>query len=150
MATVTSAGRQAWLAITELLSTGDAHELVHETSASLGLTAGLLRALREIPDGQGMSMGRLAELWRCDASYVTAVIDGLEARGLAKRRADRRDRRVKHVVVTAAGRRVRDRADKLLAVPPPAFKALSGIEQRQLRDLMHKVVNANTSFNASA
>jgi DNA-binding MarR family transcriptional regulator len=145
-----AAGREAWLAITELLTEGDAHNRVHDVSAGLGLTVGLLRALKELPEGEGVSMRRLAEQWKCDASYVTGVIDHLEARGFAKRRPHPTDRRVKHVVLTASGRRARKKADELLAVPPRAFATLTAAEQRQLRDLMHKIIAANSSIDTSA
>jgi DNA-binding MarR family transcriptional regulator len=147
---LTAAGREAWLAITELLTAGDAHDRVHDVSAELGLTVGLLQALRELPEGEDVSMRRLAEEWKCDASYVTGVIDHLEARGLAERRPHPTDRRVKHVVLTTSGRQARDKADQLLAVPPPAFATLTAAEQRQLRDLMRKVVIANRSIDAPA
>jgi DNA-binding MarR family transcriptional regulator len=147
---LTPAGREAWLAITELLTAGDAHDRVHDVSAGLGLTVGLLRALKELPEGEGVSMRRLAEEWKCDASYVTGVIDHLEARGFAKRRPHPTDRRVKHVVLTMSGRRARQKADKLLAVPPRSFATLTAAEQRQLRDLMRKIVAANRSIDTSA
>jgi DNA-binding MarR family transcriptional regulator len=147
---LTAAGREAWLAITELLTAGDAHDRVHEVSAGLGLTVGLLRALKELPEGEGVSMGRLAEEWKCDASYVTGVIDHLEARGFAKRRAHPTDRRVKHVVLTVSGRRARRKADELLAVPPRAFATLTAAEQRELRDLMRKIVAADRSLDTAS
>jgi hypothetical protein len=38
----------------------------------------------------------------------------------------------------------------MLATPPLAFDALSAAEQRQLRELMHKIAAANASIRASA
>ena len=49
-------------------------------------------------------MRDLAQAMNCDASYVTAVVDDLERAGYANRRTAPADRRVKTVVLTAAGR----------------------------------------------
>src|SRR6201996_8991216 len=51
-----------------------------------------------------LSMNELAALLACDNSNVTGLIDRLEARGLVTRQSSTDDRRVKHVVLTDAGR----------------------------------------------
>jgi DNA-binding MarR family transcriptional regulator len=150
LSVVSAAGRDAWLLMTELLATGEARERAFDVSAAFGLSVGLLRALRELPDGEGVSMSKLAEDWRCDPSYVTGVIDQLESRGFAERRPHPTDRRIKQVVITAEGREARGRAGEMLATPPLAFDALSAAEQRQLRELMRKIAAANASIRASA
>ncbi|WP_344460772.1 MarR family transcriptional regulator [Kitasatospora kazusensis] len=50
-----------------------------------------------------MPMRSLADLLACDASNVTGIVDRLEARGLVRREVDPADRRIKNVVLTAAG-----------------------------------------------
>jgi DNA-binding MarR family transcriptional regulator len=124
---------------------GEAHDRIHRIGATLGLSPALLKALVHL-GGMGESsvrMGDLAEHWGCDASYVTTLADGLQERGLAERRPSPTDRRVKTVVLTAEGRAQRARALELLAEPPSAFAALSSTEQRQLRDLLGKLVAAD-------
>ena len=52
-------------------------------------------------------MGRLARGLACDASNVTGIVDRLEARGLIERRPGASDRRVKVLVITREGERLR-------------------------------------------
>jgi DNA-binding MarR family transcriptional regulator len=50
------------------------------------------------------------------------------------------DRRVKHLVLTDAGRELRARMLDRVGHPPPGFERLTVAESRQLRDLMRKVL----------
>ena len=61
----------------------------------------------------------------CDNSNVTGLIDRLEARGLVARQPSSYDRRVKHVVLTDAGRDLRERMLERVARPPPGFERLT-------------------------
>ena len=88
-----------------------------------------------------LPMRELADLLACDSSNVTGLVDRLEARGLVARRPSSEDRRVKHVVLTAAGRRLRDRLLAQVAHPVVALERLSESEQEQLRDLLRRVVD---------
>ena len=51
-----------------------------------------------------LPMNELAALLACDNSNVTGLVDRLEARGLVTRQPSPEDRRVKHIVLTDAGR----------------------------------------------
>lgn len=129
-----------------LFMEGEAHDRVHRICAELELSPPLLKAfvhLGTVDDHGGLRMSELAESWGCDASYVTALADGLQERGLAERRPHPTDRRVRTIVLTPEGRAKRERALELLSEPPSAFTALSGAEQRQLRDLLAKLVAAD-------
>jgi DNA-binding MarR family transcriptional regulator len=129
-----------------LFMEGEAHDRVHRICSELELSPPLLKAFVHIGtvDSQGnLRMSDLAESWGCDASYVTALADGLQERGLAERRAHPTDRRVRTIVLTPEGRAKRERALELLAEPPSAFTALNSAEQRQLRDLLAKLVAAD-------
>ncbi len=86
-----------------------------------------------------LPMNELATLLACDNSNVTGLIDRLEARGLVTRQPSSHDRRVKHVVLTNAGRRLHARLLDRVGRPPPAFERLSLAQQRQLRDLLRQV-----------
>lgn len=86
-----------------------------------------------------LPMNELAALLACDNSNVTGLIDRLEARGLVTRQPSTHDRRVKHVVLTEAGRRQQERLLELVGHPPQGFERLSRAEQRQLRDLLRKM-----------
>lgn len=136
---VTAAGRGAWLALSELFTTGEARDRMVEVAAGLGLTPALLRALGELPEAAPVRMSQLAESWRCDPSYVTGVVKNLEQRGFAQRRTHPADGRVREVTVTDAGRSVREAASALLAEPPSTMANLSAAEQRQLLHLLDKL-----------
>ena len=91
----------------------------------------------------GVSMGEMARGIGVDPSYITALVDDLDARGLARREPAPDDRRVKIIVLTDDGpEAVATRSTRVLSVPPAAFAALSQAELRQLRDLLDKVLAA--------
>jgi DNA-binding MarR family transcriptional regulator len=96
-----------------------------------------LIALR-ILGGGPRSMGDLAKILSCDSSSVTAITDRLEERGLVTRQPGQRDRRVKMLVLTDEGERVRVEITKRLAEPPPAIAALSSADQKALRDILRR------------
>ena len=97
-------------------------------------------ALRHLDSGAEVPMNALAESLVCDASYVTGIVDRLEARGLIERRPAAHDRRVKMLAVTEEGARVRERLIERMAEPPPAIATLNRAEQRALRDILRKAV----------
>lgn len=142
----TQEARDAWASMHALFVEGEAHDRVHRICAELDLAPPLLKAfvyLGADPDGPGLRMGDLAEHWGCDASYVTAIVDGLQERGLAERQPHPTDRRVRTIVLTPEGRARRERALELLSEPPTAFEVLTRAEQRQLRDLLRKLTAAD-------
>jgi DNA-binding MarR family transcriptional regulator len=87
---------------------------------------------------QPKPMGELAKLLACDSSNVTWITDRLEERGLVERQAAPHDRRVKLLVLTPEGRRVREQIEARLSVPPPLIEALSSEDQRTLRDILRR------------
>ena len=93
--------------------------------AELDLTPNDSRALHTLDPREGRSMRSLAEAWGCDASNATWIVDRLEQRGLAERREKTGDRRVKLVVLTAAGVRTRTQLQKAMYEPPPELLAMS-------------------------
>ena len=86
-------------------------------------------------------MTELAGLLGCDNSNVTGIIDRLEARGLVSRQPSPRDRRVRHIVVTEDGQRLRACMLDRVGQPPGGFERLSTDEQRHLGDLLRKVLS---------
>jgi len=93
-------------------------------------------------------MGEMAKGLGCDPSYVTALVDDLDERGLARRQPAPYDRRVKIVALTEEGRALADEIDAILSVPPSAFAALSQVELRQLSNLLDKVLAATDAAKA--
>jgi DNA-binding MarR family transcriptional regulator len=117
-----------------------------ERMAELGLrtkvSPGVIKTLMRLSKHDGVSMGEMARGLGCDPSYITALVDDLDAHGLARREPAPYDRRVKTIVLTDAGRALAAEVDAVLSVPPAAFAALSRAELRQLRDLLDKVLAA--------
>jgi DNA-binding MarR family transcriptional regulator len=85
-------------------------------------------------------MGELAKQLACDNSNVTWITDRLEERGLVERQAAPHDRRVKLLVLTNKGRRVREHIEARLADAPPPIETLSREDQRALRDILRRAV----------
>jgi len=81
-------------------------------------------------------MGELAKQLACDNSNVTWITDRLEERGLVERQSAPHDRRVRLLVLTAEGQRLRDEIAARLAEPPAAIARLSREEVRALRDVL--------------
>ena len=104
-----------------------------------------LKALLWLESGEPKPMRSIAESLKCDASWVTGIVDGLETRGYAERKAHPGDRRIKVVVITSLGKKAKARALECLYEPPASFSALSLSEQRQLRDLLAKIMTRTRS-----
>jgi DNA-binding MarR family transcriptional regulator len=104
-----------------------------------GLTPNDAKALWALDPVQGKTMRALADRWFCDASNATWMGDRLEERGLAERRADPNDRRVKLVVLTPRGMEERRRLMDLLFEPPPELLKLDRADLESLRDALAKL-----------
>ncbi|HEX3623243.1 MAG TPA: MarR family winged helix-turn-helix transcriptional regulator [Acidimicrobiales bacterium] len=136
------AARAAWSSVYELVFSRDSHDRMHDACESVGLTPGLMKALLSVRPGEPRPMKELAGEWRCDASYVTSLVDGLEERGIVERRTHPEDRRAKVIVLTPDGVRTRERLLERMQEPPACFDVLTPVELRDLRDLMAKLVAA--------
>lgn len=87
-----------------------------------------------------LPMNELAAGLACDNSNVTGLVDRLAARGLVDRQANPDDRRVKRIVLTTAGTRLREQLVQRVSRPPAGIDRLSTAEQRQLRALLRRMV----------
>ncbi|MEU0048330.1 MarR family transcriptional regulator [Streptomyces sp. NPDC006184] len=88
-----------------------------------------------------LPMRKLAQKLKCEPSNVTGIVDRLEARGLAERRPDPADRRVKVAAATEEGRRVaRDLREGLHFAREP-LAGLSEEQRRSLRDLLRRMLD---------
>jgi DNA-binding MarR family transcriptional regulator len=112
--------------------------------------AGVIKTLMRLSKADGVSMGDMARGIGVDPSYITALVDDLDQRGLARREPAPDDRRVKIIVLTEAGRALAAQIDAVVSVPPVAFTALSQSELRQLRDLLDKVLAATGERTAGS
>jgi MarR family transcriptional regulator, organic hydroperoxide resistance regulator len=85
-------------------------------------------------------MGQLAETLACDASNVTGLVDRLESRGLVRRRPSAGDRRVKVLVLTPTGSRLRALLLDRMTAPPAGLERLSLREQRALVRILTRLL----------
>jgi DNA-binding MarR family transcriptional regulator len=88
----------------------------------------------------GMSQHQLHEKTAIDPSSMVAVIDELEARGLAERRPDPADRRARQVFLTEQGEQTLERIRGLAAgLQREFFGALTAEERKTLHALLRKL-----------
>jgi DNA-binding MarR family transcriptional regulator len=109
-------------------------------AAELELSPAQCHLLHLIEPDRPIAMGRLAETLSCDASNVTGLVDRLESRGLVRRRPSDEDRRVKVLVLTPTGARLRALLVERMAAPPPTFERLSLGEQRALVKILQRLL----------
>jgi MarR family transcriptional regulator, lower aerobic nicotinate degradation pathway regulator len=108
---------------------------------------GALVAIRELP---GLDATRLSRLIAFDRSTIGNVIDTIERKGWAERRPDAKDRRLKLLYMTDAGKRV------LIEVEPAVLKAqerilgpLTPTQRKQFMTLLAKMVELNNELSRS-
>jgi DNA-binding MarR family transcriptional regulator len=101
-----------------------------------------IHALMALRPGEELPMSALADSLGCDASNVTGIVDRLEARELIERREAPQDRRVKMLAVTPQGARFRARVGRRMATPPAPIAGLSASDQRKLRDVLQRALEA--------
>ncbi len=134
--------QRVWSAIATLVVSNEQHGRFQDVCRQLDLPhPGALKLLLLLDDpSDPPAMGDVARLLNCDASYVTSLVDALEAPGFAERRTSERDRRVKTIHLTGAGMAARQRAHELLSVPPPRMDRLTARETETLARLLEKLV----------
>jgi DNA-binding MarR family transcriptional regulator len=142
----TDPGSEAWSLIHWMMVTNKQRfmAMAHE----FDLAPQQMIALRMLGAGP-RKMGELAQALFCDNSNVTGIVDRLEERGLVRREAAEGDRRVKLLVLTKEGERVRIEITKRMAEPPPPLASLSEKDQRQLRDILQRAVEGITDAEAA-
>jgi DNA-binding MarR family transcriptional regulator len=117
---------------------GEVKTYFEKAFGELGVPPPCAKALRAI-DGP-TSMKDLASRLRCDGSFVTAIADALEERHLARRETDPKDRRVKNLVLTPAGDRLRERVQQLFE-EFPGLRKLEPEERAALIGMLRKMVD---------
>lgn len=133
----TDPGSEAWSLIHWLMVTNK--QRFFAMSQEFDLAPQQMIALRMLGAGQ-RKMSELAQALMCDNSNVTGIVDRLEQRDLVRREAEEGDRRVKLIVLTEEGERMRIEITKRMADPPPAIAALSEEDQRALRDILKRAI----------
>jgi DNA-binding MarR family transcriptional regulator len=95
----------------------------------------VLRALDE-----PRPMREVAAHLACDSSNLTGITDRLEERGLVRRTADPKDRRVKLLVLTADGQRMRKQIVARMGTPPDSIGALSDHDLEAIGRALRKAI----------
>jgi DNA-binding MarR family transcriptional regulator len=137
----TDPGAQAWSLMHWMMVTNK--QRLFGLAQEFELAPQQMIALRMLGAGP-RKMSDLADALFCDSSNVTGIVDRLEERGLVRRQSSKKDRRVKLLILTEEGERVRVEITKRMAQPPPPIASLSQKDQRALRDILKRAVESIT------
>jgi DNA-binding MarR family transcriptional regulator len=111
-----------------------------ERLAPLELNPRTFALLGRVDAAEGESQHALAAALRLPPSRMVSLLDELEKRGLVERRPDPADRRVRALHLTAAGRRLLEKAKKVAAEHEAEICAdLDADQRRQLLELLGRV-----------
>jgi DNA-binding MarR family transcriptional regulator len=105
-------------------------------AAAVGLSNAQVKALLLMVPGEAVPMRRLAARLEYDASNLSTLIDRLERRGALVRRPDPSDRRVKALVLTEEGEKLRAAFWAGLVSDPGPLSPLSDDQLRALAGLL--------------
>jgi DNA-binding MarR family transcriptional regulator len=130
---------EAWQEMRSLTHHPDVLRQVHDIAERSGLTPAVTKALVHLSADHPTPMRELAGALRCDNSYVTSVVDGLEERGMARRMPHPTDRRIKVIELTEPGAVLAARVRAVLGRPPASFSVLSDEEAATLLGLLRKL-----------
>ena len=114
--------------------------LIHhgeKLSQRLGVPVSCMKALRRLD--APVSMKDLGQRLRCDPSFITAIADALEQRGLAKREPNPADRRIKNLALTDRGLEIKAALEQETLGLMPWTKALDRDEREQFLELVRKM-----------
>ena len=117
------------------------HADYDEAAAGHALTGAQAKLLSLLSLGP-LPMRKLAQKLKCEPSNVTGIVDRLEARGLAERRPDPADRRIKMAAATDEGLRVARELREGLHFAREPLAGLSADERGTLRDLLRRMLDA--------
>ena len=146
----TPAGEEAWRLLQQLLMNGEMQSRMRTACEAIGGPPSIVKTLVQLAPDEPVAMRDLADHFGCDASYITELVDGLEEQGFATRQPHPSDRRVRTVVLTPKGAKAREAVQQVMWQVPEVFSALTPAEQRQLRDLVRKLVDASMRHTAAS
>lgn len=111
----------------------------------VGLSPPIFGVLTLIDSRPGLTQRELVAGSLIDASSMVAVLDQLEADGLAERRVHPSDRRARAVHLTAKGRKTLAKAQKLaVAFADELLEPLDTDERETLNALLRKLAGVDT------
>ncbi|HEX4462221.1 MAG TPA: MarR family transcriptional regulator [Polyangia bacterium] len=118
----------------------ESRRLSKEEATRIGVTPTQLSVLKLLQEIGDLSLGTLSKQIRAHNSTVTGIVDRMETAGLVERARSEQDRRVWIIRLTAAGRKIAERA----RVSPwdllrHALAELSAGDQEKLTSVLRKV-----------
>ena len=134
-----TAAREAWELFWRIFSSDKPRRMA--TLNDLGLAPMQSMALMQLRPGEPITMSAMAHALQCDNSNVTGIVDRLEAQGLVQRRPAEHDRRVKTLVITDTGTKLRGEVERRMSVPPPPLAGLSEEDAIALRDILQRALD---------
>jgi DNA-binding MarR family transcriptional regulator len=112
----------------------------HQVLAPLELEPGEFALLRAVAAGEGEAQNTLAERLRISPSWMVAIVDELERRDLLERKPHARDRRIRNLHLTAAGKKLLKQAERQAQqFDRQVTKPLDEAELGRLLDLLDRV-----------
>jgi MarR family transcriptional regulator, transcriptional regulator for hemolysin len=119
------------------------HVRAADVLGSVGLTPALFALLNVIGAREGAIQQELGSVLGIDRSTMVSLIDQLEGAGLAKRRPSATDRRAREVGITAKGRRLLERARRLISeTEDEVLAGLNAKERGELVSLLRRALES--------
>ena len=131
--------REAWSIMAGLFFGDEVHDRFHDACQTIGISPPALKALLSMEPDEPRPMRALASAWRCDASWVTSLVDSLENLDLVERRVLPTDRRVKTVALTDLGVKAKAQAQDVIDQPPSSLANLPDQAKQDLRNALRKL-----------
>jgi MarR family transcriptional regulator for hemolysin len=120
-----------------------AHVRAAHVLESVGLTPALFGLLNVIGAREGAIQQELGSVMGIDRSTMVSLIDQLEGAGLAKRRTSATDRRAREIAITPKGRRLLERARRMiLETEDEVLTGLSAEERGELIELLRRALDS--------
>jgi MarR family transcriptional regulator for hemolysin len=119
------------------------HTRAADALETVSLTPALFALLNVIGAREGAIQQELGSAMGIDRSTMVALIDQLESAGLAKRRPSATDRRARQIEITPKGRRLLQRARRMVAqVEDEVLAGLTAEERRELEALLRRALDS--------
>src|ERR671910_761591 len=120
------------------------HVRAADALGSVGLTPALFGLLNVVGAREGAIQQELGSAMGIDRSTMVALIDQLEGAGLAKRRPSATDRRAREIAITPKGRRLLERARRLISeTEDEVLAGLTAKERGELVKLLRRALESS-------
>jgi len=119
------------------------HVRAADVLGTVGLTPALFGLLNVIGARPGTIQQELGSVMGIDRTTMVALIDQLEDAGLATRRPSAKDRRAREIAITPKGRRLLQRARRMISgVDDEVLAGLTAQEREDLLTLLRQALDS--------